>query len=222
MKQLIPFVFALSLHAASPTDVFNKTCDALLDQKGKVPEAKRLHALFDADWKYSMSEFPESATWRGVTGQNHRWTDYSLESVAKRKQVTRTALAVLKSINRTKLTPADQLNFDLFLRGQSVADAGNQFSSHLLLVSQMDGIQRSVASMLRMMPAPTLRHSTGAKLHRAQRHHRVLSARLHDRRAAGIFLCQHLQPRRAAEMGNGGAHPPRSRARPSLATGHRR
>ena len=153
MKQLIPFVFALSLHAASPTDVFNKTCDALLDQKGKVPEAKRLHALFDADWKYSMSEFPESATWRGVTGQNHRWTDYSLESVAKRKQVTRTALAVLKSINRTKLTPADQLNFDLFLRGQSVADAGNQFSSHLLLVSQMDGIQRSVASMLRMMPA---------------------------------------------------------------------
>jgi uncharacterized protein (DUF885 family) len=153
MKQLIPFVFALNLHAASPTDGFLKTANQLLDQKGKVAEAKRLHTLFAADWKYSMAEFPESATWRGVAGQNHRWTDYSLESVAARKQVTRTALAVLKSIDRAKLTPADQLNFDLFLRGQSVADAGNKFPSHLLLISQMDGIQRSVASMLRMMPA---------------------------------------------------------------------
>ena len=136
MKQLIPFVLALNLNAASPTDVFNKTCDTLLDQKGKVADVKRLHALFDADWQYSMTEFPESATWRGVVGQNHRWTDYSVESVAQRKQVTRTTLAVLKSISRTKLKPADQLNFDLFLRGQTVADAGNKFPSHLLLISQ--------------------------------------------------------------------------------------
>ena len=60
MKQLIPFVFALNLHSASPTDGFLKTADQLLDQKGKVAEAKRLHALFDADWQYSMTEFPES------------------------------------------------------------------------------------------------------------------------------------------------------------------
>ena len=45
MKQLIPFVFALNLHAASPTDGFLKTADQLLEQKGKVAEAKRLHAL---------------------------------------------------------------------------------------------------------------------------------------------------------------------------------
>ena len=115
MKQLIPFVFALNLHSASPTDGFLKTADQLLNQKGKVAEAKRLHALFDADWQYSMTEFPESATWRGYPGQNDRWTDYSLGSVGQRKQDTLKALAVIKSIDRGKLSAADQLNFDLFL-----------------------------------------------------------------------------------------------------------
>jgi uncharacterized protein (DUF885 family) len=45
MRQLIPFVLALNLHAASPTNGFLKTVDQLLDQKEKVAEAKRMHAL---------------------------------------------------------------------------------------------------------------------------------------------------------------------------------
>jgi uncharacterized protein (DUF885 family) len=153
MKYFLTFAFIFNLNAATPSTVFTKRCDELIGQKGKVAEAKRLHALFKADWEYSMTEFPESATWRGHPGQNDRWTDYSFESVGQRKSDTLKALAVIKSIDRAKLSEADQLNFDLFLRGLSVAKAGNEFPQHLLLINQMDGLQRNVASMLRMMPA---------------------------------------------------------------------
>ncbi len=153
MKYFFTLAIVFNLSAASPSTVFTKRCDELIGQKGKATETKRLHALFDADWKYSMTEFPESATWRGYPGQNHRWTDYSLESVDHRKTDNLKALAVMGSIDRAKLSAADQLNFDLFLRGLSVAKAGNEFPSHLLLINQMDGLQRNVASMLRMMPA---------------------------------------------------------------------
>jgi len=153
MKYFFTLAIVFNLNAASPSTVFIKHCDELIGQKGKVPAAKQLHALFKADWEYSMTEFPESATWRGHPGQNHRWTDYSLESVDQRKTDNLKALAVMGSIDRAKLSAADQLNFDLFLRGLSVTKGGNEFPQHLLLINQMDGLQRNVASMLRMMPA---------------------------------------------------------------------
>ena len=153
MKYFLTFVFIFNLSAETPSAVFTKRCDELIGQKDKVTEAKRLHAVFKADWEYSMTEFPESATWRGHPGQNNRWTDYSLETVGQRQQDTLKALAVIKSIERGKLSAADQLNFDLFLRSLLVAKAGNEFPQHLLLINQMDGLQRNVASMLRMMPA---------------------------------------------------------------------
>jgi uncharacterized protein (DUF885 family) len=153
MKHLLTLAFAFSLSAASPSVTFTKRCDQLLDQKGKVSDAKRLHVLFDAQWEYSMKEFPESATWRGYKGQNARWTDYSLESVGQRKTDTATALSVIESIDRGKLSEADRLNFDLFKRSLSIEKAGNEFPQHLLVISQMDGIQRNVASTLRIMPA---------------------------------------------------------------------
>ena len=143
-------VFGAAL--ASPTADFRKRCDELLNQKSKVKEAQRLHALFEAHWEYSMREFPESATWRGYPGQNARWTDYSMESIVQRKDDTQTALKVVQSIDRAKLSVADQLNFDLFKRNLDLERAGQEFPQHLLVISQMDGIQRSLASMLRMMP----------------------------------------------------------------------
>ena len=143
-------VFGAAL--ASPTADFRKRCDELLNQKSKTKEAQRLHALFGAHWEYSMREFPESATWRGYPGQNARWTDYSMESIVQRKDDTQTALKVVQSIDRAKLSVADQLNFDLFKRNLDLERAGQEFPQHLLVISQMDGIQRSLASMLRMMP----------------------------------------------------------------------
>jgi uncharacterized protein (DUF885 family) len=59
----------------------------------------------------------------------------------------------LSVIDRGKLSEADRLNFDLFKRSLSIEKAGKEFPQHLLVISQMDGIQRNVASTLRIMPA---------------------------------------------------------------------
>ena len=136
---------------ASNSEAFRKQCAALLEKKDD--ETGRLRALFTAHWEYSMREFPESATWRGYPGQNDRWTDYSLAAVKRRQEDTRAALAVAQSIDRAKLPAHERLNLDLFRRQMELEVAGQKFPAHLLLVSQMDGIQRSAASMLRMMPA---------------------------------------------------------------------
>ena len=153
---LLPLLLGASSPAAQPTTAFNQAFEKIIADRGKAPEVKRLQALFDADWAYSMAEFPESATWRGEPGHHDRWTDYSMTAINARKASTLQALAVLKSIDRTKLNAAEQLNYDLFRRNLELGIAGDAFPNHLLLISQMDGLQRSVASLLRMMPTRTV------------------------------------------------------------------
>ena len=61
-----------------------------------------------------MTEYPEWATDVGFPGQNQRWTDNSLEAIERRKRELQTPLKVVKTIDRTKLSPGDELNYDLF------------------------------------------------------------------------------------------------------------
>ena len=157
MKSIIAtlIILAVSMKAETPSESFLKRLGGVLGQKGKTTEAKRLQAVFKADWEYAMQEFPESATWRGYPGQDHRWTDYSPASIAQRKVNTAKAIIVMDSIDRAKLSAADQLNYDIFRRGLLANREAASFPRHLLVINQMDGIQRNVASMLRMMPART-------------------------------------------------------------------
>ena len=138
---------------ASPSSDFRKRCEVLLGQKGKVAEENRLREFFKAHWEYSMREFPESATWRGWPGQNDRWTDYTPASIDRRKGDTQMGVRVLKSIDRAGLPAAERLNLDLSRHGLELEQDSYKFPGHLLLITQMDGIQRSMAEMLRMMPA---------------------------------------------------------------------
>src|SRR4029453_7478890 len=46
--------------------------------------AEMLRAQLDADWKYWMTQYPETATAVGYPGQNGRWTDYSQPAIDAR------------------------------------------------------------------------------------------------------------------------------------------
>ena len=76
--------------------------------------AKALHALFDAEWERSMVESPENASVNGDNRFNDRWSDNSLAAIAKRQAEDRAALDTLHAIDRSRLSPADQLNYDTF------------------------------------------------------------------------------------------------------------
>src|SRR5437773_9665262 len=61
---------------------YEEQAEEIIARRGAVPEPERLHRLFDLQWQYSMEEYPEFATYVGWPGQNHRWTDVSLEAIA--------------------------------------------------------------------------------------------------------------------------------------------
>jgi uncharacterized protein (DUF885 family) len=95
-----------------------------------------------------MEESPEFATYAGWPGQDHRWTDLSLEAIARRNRELEIPERVLASIDREALPPEDQLHFDLFRRNVREGLEGRRFKSEYLPLSQMQGPQQDVARFL--------------------------------------------------------------------------
>ena len=91
--------------------------DEIIAARGVSPDPERLHRLFDLQWQYTMEGYPEFATYVGWPGQNHRWTDVSLEAIERRNREMEVPARVLATIDRNALGPEDQLHHDLFRRG---------------------------------------------------------------------------------------------------------
>src|SRR4051794_1764231 len=84
---------------------------------GRSPAARSsdmLRAQLADDWKYWMTEYPETATAVGYPGQDARWTDYSSAAIDGRAAYLRASAARLSKIDRDRLGAADQLNYDLY------------------------------------------------------------------------------------------------------------
>jgi uncharacterized protein (DUF885 family) len=120
----------------------------IISSRGRVTDSERLHQLFELHWRYSMEESPEFATYAGWPGQDHRWTDLSLEAVERRNRELEIPERVLDTIDRDALPPADQLHLDLFRRNVREALEGRRFKAEYLPLSQMQGPQQDVARFL--------------------------------------------------------------------------
>src|SRR5262245_2033363 len=96
----------ISLSAFAAETPYEQACATLAGRKGD--DSARLQELFKLDWEHSMEDNPEFATQVGYPGQNARWTDQSLEAIARRQRELNSPLKVLDSIERGKLSPADQ------------------------------------------------------------------------------------------------------------------
>src|SRR5579864_1540794 len=106
-----------------------------------APASKTLHDLFTTEWDYQMQQHPEEASDLGDRRWNDRWTDESLEANARRHQHNQEVLAELAKIDRSALSPADQLNYDLFKKQYEDRVEGYKFHWFLLPLNQRDGIQ---------------------------------------------------------------------------------
>ncbi len=138
--------------AADYISDYRNKCIEIIAADKSLEDEQRLWQLFDANWKYQMIASPESATWRGYPGQNHRWSDLSLQALNKGKEVDRQTLKTVLSIKRSKLSVANQLNYDLFRRNAEMAVEGHRFPGEYLVINQMEGLPRDVPSMIEMMP----------------------------------------------------------------------
>lgn len=160
MPMMRRFSFAvLSLFLAAPAPAqrpissFHERYAALIANRRRLADTARLHDLFRINWEYQMTEFPEFATAVGYPGQNARWTDNSLDAVARRKRELAEPLAVVKSIRRERLSAADRLNYDLFKRDLEEQIEASRFPDELLPITQLGGVQQDVGQFLALMPS---------------------------------------------------------------------
>ena len=106
----------------------------------QVPAAA-LHALFDREWDWEMQQDPTRASQLGDRRWNDRWTDVSLQAIEARHQHELAVEEEIKRIDRAALTPADQLNYDLFLKDLQYEIDEHQFHWYLVPLNQRGGIQ---------------------------------------------------------------------------------
>ncbi len=128
-----------------------------LVQQSAASDSARLHQLFAQEWDYTMREYPEYATAVGYPGQNARWTDNSLEAIARRKRELNNPLTALRAIDRAKLSPTDQVSYNLFRRNYTDALEETRFPGEFMPITQMGGVQQEVPSTIAQMPAGTVR-----------------------------------------------------------------
>jgi uncharacterized protein (DUF885 family) len=120
-------------------------------------ESERLHRLFDVSWESRLREVPEFATYIGFPGHNDRWSDDSPAGIERRHDIAREQLKTAQSIDRSRLTAAEQVDLDLFIRRLAGQIEGFRFPSELMALTQYEGIQQLVPRALATAPASTTR-----------------------------------------------------------------
>jgi uncharacterized protein (DUF885 family) len=124
-------------------------------------ESARLARLFDLYWAARMHEMPDLASSFGYRGLEGRLPDFSAETLAFEHRLSHIELAALSSIDRAKLTPAEQLNDDLLRRSLELEIEGERFGSldpwrnDYLLVDQMNDRIGGALASIADMPART-------------------------------------------------------------------
>jgi len=107
----------------------------------KKDAGKALNEFFEAEWNYEMEQSPVRASFMGDRRWNDRWGDQSLEAIRKREQHATETLARLTKFDRAQLSPADQLNYDLFKKDLENDIEGSKFRSYLMPINQRGGMQ---------------------------------------------------------------------------------
>ena len=124
---------------------------------GSSTESRKLHQLFADDWEWQLRDNPEGATSIGDKRYDDRLGDRSAEAFARRREHNRETLARIEAIDRAKLGPDDQLNYDLFLTQIRWAVEGDRFPNELLPINQMSGIHSLLGELAQQMPRDTVK-----------------------------------------------------------------
>jgi uncharacterized protein (DUF885 family) len=111
------------------------------DKNAGGDAGKTLNAFFEAEWNYTLEQNPTMASSLGDRRWNDRWPDRSLDAIRKREEHATDALARLARIDRAQLSPADQLNYDLFKKDLETEIEGAKFRTYLMPINQRGGVQ---------------------------------------------------------------------------------
>ncbi|HUP65674.1 MAG TPA: DUF885 domain-containing protein [Thermoanaerobaculia bacterium] len=115
-------------------------------------ESEKLRALIDEEWQWRLREFPGFATMVGDPRFNDRLEDASFEAIERRKSDRRRFLQRIQEVDRSKLTAAGQLDYDLMRRNLELEVESFRFPSELLPINQMGGVHQELAELAILSP----------------------------------------------------------------------
>ena len=121
-----------------------------------APRADVLRELFDQTWQRRLERSPILATYLGDTRYNDRWDDLTPKAIEADYTEDEVALAKLKVIDRSTLSAADQLNYDLFKLDIEDRLEGKGFRPELSALDQLDGVQL-MAQIIEFTPFETVK-----------------------------------------------------------------
>ena len=114
-------------------------------------EGRRLNAFFAQEWERSLRESPEMASAEGDHRYDDRWTDYGPQAIAAREAADRAALQTLHGFDRSRLSPADQLNYDTYDWQLRHAAERQKFREYLQPIGHSGGPQ-SADNLAELLP----------------------------------------------------------------------
>ena len=94
----------------------------------------------------TLEQNPEYASSLGDHRFDDRWQDVSLAAVEARHAHAQDALIRLRAIDRAALSPADQINFDLYAYNLQTDIDAHRFRFYLCPLSQQGGVQTPTTS----------------------------------------------------------------------------
>jgi uncharacterized protein (DUF885 family) len=151
---------ASPLCAAPPPDLVlaARQIEQLATPHGQESANAQLARFFDLYWSTRMREFPDLATYVGYPGLDDRWPDLSPETFALIHRIARLELAALDAIDRGRLSPAEQVDFDLARRRLERQIEGERFHELEPFRSEVlpEGLGLDLVELLSAMPARTV------------------------------------------------------------------
>jgi uncharacterized protein (DUF885 family) len=159
MKRPVLILAALVLavapvSAAVPPDLLEaaRQIEHFPSTKGEGSESERLQRFFDLHWRTQLLESPENASYLGHLELNDRLGDLSPETIAFFQRITHQELAALDSIDRSRLVPAEQVDYDLLHWRLERGIEGEKFHGEYLQINQLGGPHQGIGELLATMP----------------------------------------------------------------------
>ena len=134
---------------------FRQQLDDIRAAAVSVDEPTRLRSFFETTWAQELAEAPEMATFYGIRGHDHRWSELTVDAVERRVGERREALEVLDTIDGSTLSEQERLSLDLFRTMERGEIEGADFHGELQPVNQLQGVQQDAAMVIEAQPSET-------------------------------------------------------------------
>ena len=129
----------------------------LLPQHGSAESIdEQFTALVDEIWQYDVREDPLLATSTGDHRYNDRLPTVSVADSTRRNQARREFVDRAKALDRTQLSPEQQINYDILLRQLGNDLAEFDFQTHLIPISQRTGFHIEFPELPKDVPLKTI------------------------------------------------------------------